>query len=211
MDKKSERILAWIKIPVQLIVSVMCVLSGLLLLINDNFAKKLHLKNFRDEYGFIFGIIFLVSLSLIICYLIIFANKKCQKFLTKRSLIKKFKNLQPIYKSALYEMYRSSTHSIKMELSNSVAAYLSNIHAIGSSQLSTGGTVFDFYLQPWVYWGIESEIKDMEKFVKYFEKKKDKLKDQKDFKDHKEAYENAKKFLEFIKQQIEVEYEDDEW
>ncbi len=153
-----DKIPKWIQIPLKILLPALCIFSGFLLLISDNLAEKLYLKEFRQQNGFAFGLIFTITLTLILVYIIFFASKpfieKCKNYLVKRRLINKFKKLQPIYKSALYEMYRTPTHSLKMEMSNAVAAYLLNIHAIGCSQLSSVGYVFDFYLQPWAIWGI---------------------------------------------------------
>ena len=201
----------WVKIPLKILLPALCIFSGFLLLIDDNLATKLYLKEFRQESGFAFGIIFLVTLSLILCYVIMFCIDKYKVVLTRKSLIKKFKNLQQIYKSALYEMYKTPTHSMKMELSNAIASYLINIHAIGSGRISEVGYVFDFYLQPWVFWGIESEIKDAEKYIKYFEKNKEKLKTQSDFEEAKKSYEYYKKFLEFIRTPINDEEDEEEY
>ena len=203
-----DKIPKWIQIPLKILLPALCIFSGFLLLISDGLAEKLYLKEFRTSSGFAFGLIFLITLSLIICYVIMFAIDKYKVISTKKSLIKKFKNLQPIYKSALYEMYRTPTHSLKMELSNATASYLINIHAIGSGQVSTMGMVFDFYLQPWVFWGIESEIKDAEKTISYYEKNNKRLKEKEDFEDYKQDYQNAQKFLEFINTPVEEESED---
>ncbi len=205
-----DKIPKWIQIPLKILLPALCIFSGFLLLISDSFAEKLYLKQFRQESGFAFGIIFLITLSLIICYIIMYFIDKYKVITNKNSLIKKFKRLQPIHKSALYEMYRTPTHSLKMELSNAVASYLLNIHAIGSSQVSSVGYVFDFYLQPWAIWGIESEIKDTEKLIKYFEKNKEKLKQRKDFDEYQQAYEKGKEFLEYIRSQNDNE-ETEEW
>ena len=125
--------------------------------------------------------------------------------------IKKFQNLESIYKSVLYEMYKTPTHSIKMELSNAVATYLVNIHAINSGRVSTIGYTFEFYLQPWVVWGIEAEIKISEKVIKKFEKAKQKLQKRRDFIQIQEIYEQHKEFLKFIFTESDNNSQDEQW
>ena len=208
-----DKIPKWIQIPLKILLPALCIFSGFLLLISDNFAEKLYLKEFRQQNGFAFGLIFTITLTLILVYIIFFASKplieKVKNYLVKKRLINKFKNLEAVYKSALYEMYRTPTHSIRMEISNSVATYLLGIHAIDRSVVSTMGYVFEFFLQPWVIWGIEEEIGDAEKVIRNFEKNKHNLQKRKDFNLYQQAYENGKEFLKFI--QSPVEAESDEW
>lgn len=208
-----DKIPKWIQIPLKILLPALCIFSGFLLLISDNFAEKLYLKEFRQQNGFAFGLIFTITLTLILVYIIFFASKplieKVKNYLVKKRLINKFKNLEAVYKSALYEMYRTPTHSIRMEISNSVATYLLGIHAIDRSVVSTMGYVFEFFLQPWVIWGIEEEIGDAEKVIRKFEKNKHNLQKRKDFNLYQQAYENGKEFLKFI--QSPVEAESDEW
>lgn len=208
-----DKIPKWIQIPLKILLPALCIFSGFLLLISDNFAEKLYLKEFRQQNGFAFGLIFTITLTLILVYIIFFASKplieKMKNYLVKKRLINKFKNLEAVYKSALYEMYRTPTHSIRMEISNSVATYLLGIHAIDRSVVSTMGYVFEFFLQPWVIWGIEEEIGDAEKVIRKFEKNKHNLQKRKDFNLYQQAYENGKEFLKFI--QSPVEAESDEW
>ncbi len=211
-----DKIPKWIQIPLKILLPALCLFSGFLLLISDNFAEKLYLKEFRQANGFAFGLIFTITLTLILVYVIFFASKplieKFKNYLIKKRLINKFKNLETVYKSVLYQMYRTPTHSIRMEISNSVATYLLGIHAIDRSVVSTVGYVFEFFLQPWIIWGIESEIADAKKIIRKFEKDKQKLQKRKDFNDIQHAYDNAKEYLEFIHSSTNNnDDESDEW
>ena len=64
-------------------------------------------------------------------------------------MYKKFNNMPDIYKNALIQIYWQPTKSLKKEMSNSVAAGLTQIHAIDRSALFDRGYVFDYFLQPW--------------------------------------------------------------
>lgn len=206
-----DKIPKWIQIPLKILLPALCIFSGFLLLISDGLAEKLYLREFRQQNGFAFGLIFVITLTLILVYLIFFASKpaiqKLNNYMLKKKLIKKFKNLESIYKSVLYQMYKTPSHSIEMELSNAIATYLLNISAVDRGVVSRIGYVFDFYLQPWVIWGIESEIKDAEKFIKNYEKNNSKLQKKDDFSVYTENYEYYKKFLEFINTPVKEEQE----
>lgn len=206
-----DKIPKWIQIPLKILLPALCIFSGFLLLISDGLAEKLYLREFRQQNGFAFGLIFVITLTLILVYLIFFASKpaiqKLNNYILKKKLIKKFKNLESIYKSVLYQMYKTPSHSIEMELSNAIATYLLNISAVDRGVVSRIGYIFDFYLQPWVIWGIESEIKDAEKFIKNYEKNNSKLQKKDDFSVYTENYEYYKKFLEFINTPVKEEQE----
>lgn len=206
-----DKIPKWIQIPLKILLPALCGFSGFLLLISDGLAEKLYLREFRQQNGFAFGLIFVITLTLILVYIIFFASKpaiqKLNNYMLKKNLIQKFKDLEPIYKSVLYQMYKTPSHSIEMELSNAIATYLLNISAVDRGVVSRIGYVFDFYLQPWVIWGIESEIKDAEKYIKNYERNKSKLQKKEDFSVYTKNYEYYKKFLEFINTPVKEEQE----
>lgn len=200
----------WVRIPLKVLLPALCIFSGFLLLISDETADKLYLKEFRQESGFAFGLIFAITLSLILVYIIFFASepaiKKVKEYLAKRATIKKFDNLEEIYKTALHEMYKSPTHSIRMEITNAIPTYLVNIGAVGCSRLSVEGYIFDFYLQPWVVTAIEDEIKESQKVVRFFEKNKKRLEKHKKYDEYAQVYESNKEFLNFINKPNDSDY-----
>lgn len=206
-----DKIPKWIQIPLKILLPALCLFSGFLLLISDGLAEKLYLREFRQQNGFAFGLIFIITLTLILVYLIFFASKpaiqKLKNYLLKKKLIKRFKNLEEIYKNVLYQMYKTPSHSIEMELSNAIATFLLDISAINRGVVSTIGCVFDFYLQPWVIWGIESEIKDAEKYIINYEKNKSKLQKKNSFSVYTKNYEYYKKILAFINTPVKEEQE----
>lgn len=206
-----DKIPKWIQIPLKILLPALCVFSGFLLLISDGLAEKLYLREFRQQNGFAFGLIFVITLTLILVYIIFFASKpaiqKLNNYMLKKNLIQKFKDLEPIYKSILYQIYRTPSKTMTMDIDNANTVYLMNINAVGHGQVAVLGFSFNFYLQPWVIWGIESEIKDAEKFIKIYEKNNSKLQKKDDFSVYTENYEYYKKFLEFINTPVKEEQE----
>ena len=82
-----------------------------------------------------------------------------------------------MYKNTLIQMYRQPTNSLKMEMSNSVAAYLTAVRAIDRSELSDMGYIFDYFLQPWIVMCIERLIKEDRKYIAKLERAIIKTKD----------------------------------
>lgn len=119
----------------------LAIFSGFIVLANDNVLEYLNLLEFEQKNGFAFAIVFLICASLIVCYiasyLVDIFVKQIKAVLLKEKMYKKFNNLQDVYKNTLIQIYRQPTKSLKMEMSNSVAAYLTAIRAIDRSELTS--------------------------------------------------------------------------
>lgn len=164
----------WIKIPIKILLPALAIFSGFIILASDELLKSLNLFEFEQQSGFIFAIIFLACVSLILCYIISYIIdifvKYIKTYLIKKRMYNKFNDLPDVYKNTLIQIYRQPSKSLKMEASNSVAAYLTEIRAIDRSSLSEFGYVFDYFLQPWVIMSIERLIDEIRTHIKKLEK-----------------------------------------
>lgn len=171
----------WIKIPIKVLLPALAIFSGFIVLASDGVLEYLNLLEFEQQNGAAFAIVFLVCVSLIICYMasyiIEIIVKQVKTYLLKERMFKKFNNMPDIYKNALIQIYRQPKKSLKMEMSNSVAAYLTAIRAIDRSELSDMGYIFDYFLQPWVVMSIERLIKENKKYITKLERAIPKMKD----------------------------------
>ena len=192
----------WVKIPIKILLPALAIFSGFIVLASDDVLGYLNLLEFEQRNGFAFAIVFLICVSLIVCYIVSYLVdifvKQIKAVLFKEKMYKKFKNLQDVYKSTLIKIYRQPTKSLKMELSNSIAAYLSGIRAIDRSPLSERGYIFDYYLQPWVTMCIERLIKENKKYIKKLEKAIPKIKDKDEQKELKENLKICRDNLEYL-------------
>ena len=172
----------WIKIPIKILLPALTIFSGFIVLASDGVLEYLNLLEFEQTNGFAFAIVFLVCVSLIICYIASFLVeaivKQVKTYLLRERMFKKFINMPDVYKNALIQIYRQPTKSLKMEMSNSVAAYLTAVRAIDRSELSDMGYLFDYFLQPWVVMCIERLIKEDRKYIAKLERAIIKTKDQ---------------------------------
>lgn len=170
----------WIKIPVKILLPALAIFSGFIVLASDNVLQYLNLLEFEKKNGFAFSIIFLICVSLIICYIgsyvIDIIAKQLKKYIFKRNKYKQFNDLPDIYKNTLIQIYRQPTKSMKMDMSSSISGYLMGIKAIGTSGISEFGCVFDCYLQPWVVMCVEMLIKENKKYINIMEKLLPKIK-----------------------------------
>ena len=99
----------------KILLPALCLFSGFLLLISDNFAEKLYLKEFRQKNGFAFGLIFTITLTLILVYIIFFLSKpilkKYKEKLAERELRKNIEKLKGNEKFYVYALHNISTHA----------------------------------------------------------------------------------------------------
>ena len=192
----------WVKIPIKILLPALAIFSGFIVLASDNVLEYLNLLEFEQRNGFAFAIVFLVCVSLIVCYiasyLVDIFVKQIKAVLLKEKMYKKFNNLQDVYKNTLIQIYRQPTKSLKMEMSNSVAAYLTAIRAIDRSELSDIGYIFDYFLQPWVVMSIERLIEENKKYIKKLEKAIPKIKDNDEQRELKENLKVCRVNLEYL-------------
>ena len=197
-----DKIPNWIKIPIKILLPALAIFSGFIVLASDNVLEYLNLLEFEQRYGFAFAIVFLICVSLIVCYiasyLVDIFVKQIKAVLLKEKMYKKFNNLQDVYKNTLIQIYRQPTKSLKMEMSNSVAAYLTAIRAIDRSELSDIGYIFDYFLQPWVVMSIERLIEENKKYIKKLEKAIPKIKDNDEQRELKENLKVCRVNLEYL-------------
>lgn len=197
-----SKIPIWIKIPIKVLLPALAIFSGFIVLASDGVLEYLNLLEFEQQNGFAFAIVFLVCVSLIICYIasniVDMAVKKIKAYLLKERMYKKFNNMPDVYKNILIHIYRQPTKSLRMEMSNSVAAYLTAIRAIDRSTLSDMGYIFDYFLQPWVVMSIEKLIKENEKHIAKLERTIPKTKDEDEQQKLKENLKNCRANLEYL-------------
>ena len=197
-----SKIPIWIKIPIKVLLPALAIFSGFIVLASDGVLEYLNLLEFEQQNGFAFAIVFLVCVSLIICYIasniVDMAVKKIKAYLLKERMYKKFNNMPDVYKNILIHIYRQPTKSLRMEMSNSVAAYLTAIRAIDRSALSDMGYIFDYFLQPWVVMSIEKLIKENEKHIAKLERTIPKTKDEDEQQKLKENLKNCRANLEYL-------------
>ncbi len=124
-----DKIPKWIQIPLKILLPSLCIFSGILLFINDELAEKLYLKQFREENGFVFGLIFTITLSLILVYIIFFASKpvikKFKQKLKQRQLRKSLENLKKNEKLYIWGLHNISTHAYMFPYSDPTINLLS--------------------------------------------------------------------------------------
>lgn len=121
------KILELLKLPTK-IIAVLCLVSGLLVLLPVEYLNELHLENIESQYGAIIGIAFLVTSVLLALELIIWLGNKVQITYLKNKISKNalqsleqldFKEL-----SVLREFYIQDQSTLLLPMNHPVVASL---------------------------------------------------------------------------------------
>lgn len=161
----------FLKLPPN-ILSALSVASGAMLLLPDEIITKLYMMNFRDKYGFLLGIIFMVSTSILIILLITkiynyFHNKKTSKELVK-SQTKYLKNITQEKVEIIRAFINNPTHTLILPLNDGLVIELQHLQIItpaGQNHLvDMLNPEIKFFLQPWVIGRISNDEELREKF-----------------------------------------------
>lgn len=165
------------------IIYILCASSGTLLFLSDEILQKIYLFNIREEYGYILGLIFIVSLlsgaGLILknCYEKI-------KFLYNIYYKRKYTilSLSTYEKAILFMMYTSENYTLKLSLGDGAVVRLKSEDIItvisGYYFTDASGTemlLVPHVLQSWVIKLINSNSKVLSNLEESFFEKEHKI------------------------------------
>lgn len=149
--------ISFLKLPPS-ILSALVIASGFIIFAPTELLERLYFIDFKDKYGFYIGLVFIVSLSILLVYLII---KLVQYIFEKKSNKKRSENqlrflkeLNIDEKQLIREMIESSDYTLELPVNNGVIVKLQNYFVIapaGTTHLVNGYDMrIPFFVQPWV-------------------------------------------------------------
>tara|TARA_B100000378_G_scaffold203686_1_gene167075 strand:+ start:1040 stop:1624 length:585 start_codon:yes stop_codon:yes gene_type:complete len=123
LEKYFKAIFDLTKLPTKFFF-LLSVVSGFILFVDQSFLnEKLFLDNAKEKYGWILGIIFILSTGLVLVNFVIWIFKSIQRKILLKKWKKKFtervKNLDRFEKSILREFILIGQKSIDMPIDNS--------------------------------------------------------------------------------------------
>lgn len=155
------------------ILAAISIVTGTITLIPDYYAKKIYMYNFRNDYGFIISILFLVSTTILIILLFTYIFKYINNVIINRKIQKgKYKyliNADENKLSLIKEFIKDSTHTLTLPMNDGLIIELQHFGIItmaGSTQLVDiefdNSVYVKYFLQPWVITFINKydELKD---------------------------------------------------
>lgn len=141
------------------IMAAISLASSILLFSPNSFLTKLFMLEFREQYGFIVGIVFLISISILIVNLIYTISKSTIAAKSRRDFYanaeKNLRGLSDYQKTIVYVLFQEDNRTADLPIHDGAVAELSQMKVIG--HVSKQYMVADFntaaipyLLQPWV-------------------------------------------------------------
>lgn len=155
LDFKITEILT---LPITIMAAI-SLASSILLFSPTFFLEKLFMLEFREQYGFIVGIVFLVSISILIVNLVYTISKSAMAAKSRRDFYtnaeKILKGLSDYQKTIVYGLFQEDNHTAELPIHDGAVAALSQLQIIGriSGQYMVSdlnNAVIPYLLQPWV-------------------------------------------------------------
>lgn len=144
-------------LPMKIMVAL-CIASGLILFLPNNFIDKLYMAKFRNDFGFVIGLIFIITVAIILCNLAVklsnfFFNKIRLKKLRENR--KKFMdNLSQEEKELIKEIDNKLDKTVELPIHNGIIIKLQNANIITPTAnefyVDFEEPIIKFFLQPWV-------------------------------------------------------------
>ncbi len=157
MEVKLDGIVGFLKLPAY-ILGALVIASGLLLFSPDSVIQSLYMSDFRNKYGFTIGIVFVVSLSI----LVVLAAKSIYNAVTYKSRMAKLKANQEKFLmklsrnkvSLICALLHEPTHTLLLPMHDGIVIELEHYNVItpaGQNHLvSMPDPEIKYFLQPWV-------------------------------------------------------------
>ncbi|HAM81060.1 superinfection exclusion B family protein [Ornithinibacillus contaminans] len=160
------------------IMAALSLASGILLFSPTSLLDQMFMLNFRDKYGFIIGIVFIVSICILIVNLVYQTaksvyNAKAKKYFyaTAEKRLQKLNNYQ---KSIIFALYQEDNRTLPLPLHDGAVLELEQNYMIGkaTSQYMVSdlnNALFPYLLQPWVSDELSNKSNLLSEFATAFE------------------------------------------
>lgn len=171
-------IMDFFKLPTKIMVAI-ALATGMILFLPDTLISKMYLDGFRNEYGFIIGAAFVVSVSILTIGVIIsiynyFYEMHTQKKVKENSG-KLIASLDDYKKTIVYLLYNEDNHTHELPLNDGAVVFLENMMVIGKATNQyfvddITNPMFPYLLQPWVIEKLQSDEELLASFERAAEK-----------------------------------------
>lgn len=152
-----KSLLDFLKLPAH-ILGALALASGFLLIASDGVIQTLRMGAFMSQYGFWVGIVFLVSVAILLVLsiklLVSFVCKLLKEYVEKKKYIKFLKNLEDNEVELINRFLKEPTNTIELPENNGIVSGLYNQNVISLAGLSQVTSAIcpmaKYFLQPWV-------------------------------------------------------------
>ncbi len=146
------------KLPTKIMIAI-SIASGMILFLPNSIVEKMYMDSFRNEYGFIIGIVFLISFSI----LLVTAVVGLYKYFQNKYYLKKFNEtsgdrlskLDDYQKAIVYSLFIEDNKTNELPLNDGAVRYLEYNLMINKATTQymvndLNNAVFPYFVQPWV-------------------------------------------------------------
>lgn len=179
-------IMDFFKLPTKIMVAI-ALATGMILFLPDKLISKMYMNGFRNEYGFIIGAVFIVSVSILTIGIIIsiynyFYEIHKQKKVKENSG-KLIASLDDYKKTIVYLLYNEDNHTYELPLNDGAVVFLENMMVIGKAANQyfvddMTNPKFPYLLQPWVIEKLQNDDELLASFERAAEKQIPKMRQQ---------------------------------
>lgn len=184
----------WLKIPINVLLPSIWLISGILLLLPERFLDKIYLLSWSNENGFYIGLAFIISSCLLVVYAFYYLKKLFSvgfyNLTYKRRTLKKILMMSNTELAIILKLYHSPGYTSQLDYNQPLTQGLlarKYIYMGGQQQVTlnifTNSIPALFTLQPFVYQTLdyykpkfEKEIQKMEKRIENTKNSKTKMK-----------------------------------
>ncbi|MBR6737208.1 MAG: superinfection exclusion B family protein [Clostridia bacterium] len=193
-----------LKIPLKVLLPAICIFSGFLLFASDELLEKMNLFSWSAQNGFIFGLLFLISLSFILVYFIAFIINQTKEIWFKatfdRKNIKRIIELNLSEQSVLAKLYNSPGYTATYDYNQPIIKGLVNRNYLygGNQTVATfaysNKIPVNLTLQPFVWKTIDKYLPIFKKNIIHIENRLKKVKSEK----RKNKLQNEKENIQYF-------------
>lgn len=146
-------IIVGLRIPLSTLSGICFIFTSILLFSPHSFLMKIAISDSINNYKEIIGLIWLLSVSILVFYIICFIFDIISASVSKQHRIKLLNSLTDVQRQIVLEAYQNGGE-IRLPLGSAHANLLQGAHILQapSSSFATSADNFsiDYYLQPWV-------------------------------------------------------------
>jgi len=157
MEEKMKDFISFLKLPPS-ILSALALAGGFIIFAPTKLLERLYFVDFKDKFGFYIGLVFIISISILLVYLIIKSakylyDKRKDKKLRENQL-KYLKELSGEEKHLLRQIISCPDYTMELPVNNGLVIKLQSFYILtpaGSTHLVNAHDMrIPFFVQPWV-------------------------------------------------------------